>query len=1125
MSKAAKATNSPSKGPIDRKELTKTQRRVLDQILIRTYEIAEQEAAIEKATVASDGQPERRPRHVFYIDGARGAGKTTLLLTVREHLRYLGIGDELENASKAPTHVADAFRAIRSEISATKAKAASEDLQMDRLFRAPHKPAKGGPRKTALVFPVLFPSDLDDAQPIMEGLFAFMDQELASEIAKADKCDDDILLKVKEDRAKEGIRLQQQLHKNVTKSWFLSKQEGIDAILRDSYNYEKFLENRGRASGQSYRRVADWRRYVNAYLEYFGAQLLAVLIDDTDVNPQVSTDILHTMRIFFDHPRIVTVIAGNLRTLRQSLVWRAMSEVRSSMQALSSSESATATEWRRFLRREIEEYLDKVIPRQQRQFLLLKTAPGERKETQYIRDFQRIAGEESLDKYCAKQIEKWLKVFYRIKFRVNTRWIDKKREIGDLEDRVKLEYLLSWWLLRHWYKDKLGPRTPRELQTLISYSSSAKRDESNSVFKHHAAWREKRLAVVLFENAENYDLIHRFEDGDTGVLEWLTRQELSSEWGGSRSFSINGRKITEGTYSYNYICYRLDLGIAIPLRENVESDIPKPLLPRPAGRNLTDRPPFFPVNWQPKMSRLVEALNHSVIPANCSTVYDLQCLPDVAWRRKDTDDPWRPTLIYKWPEAFDLLSPRLATRAAPGVEHQQRIETYFFEVVLPLATLDIGRFVSAPDHPKEAKNYRQEHLLLWAETAEGVKFFKTHRAWLNDLRRRIDYISTSETALNRAETREIYEKCVSQDLVKYVEDARSSKPVGVLEHLVDYQWLMNDVRRAWHATRIFINHLGEFTEQAAAAQNKLPEHTMRRNFFTRSDRYRIVSLVSLIDEIKSLPPFYSFWLKASQDIGGYVSSVREKKGDREVHWDAVCPAMFIEMLLNSDPKRQGVSGVRLEADCESAKRGLLATQHIELSPFLFTGDRNGHGNARLSRVLFFLIVGLGPCFPAMIHMDIAGALYAGFDASERVLSWREVLDKFQIFCFRYRASMERFLLRVEHLLQHENEGKFEDFICGSAVPDWSFASLGGEGREGMKRRSWGELASRQDLWELLTGEQSQSQKESRSEASLFRDAESFLNNAQHFLSLIEEVVIKRKAASENAPLPPTGSNP
>ncbi len=192
---------------------------------------------------------------------------------------------------------------------------------------------------------------------------------------------------------------------------------------------------------------------------------------------------------------------------------------------------------------------------------------------------------------------------------------------------------------------------------------------------------------------------------------------------------------------------------------------------------------------------------------------------------------------------------------------------------------------------------------------------------------------------------------------------------------------------------------------------------------------------------------------------------------------------------------------------EIARKGLLNTVSVEGSPFLFSGHDDGYRNARLSRVLFLLIVGLGPCFPAMIHIDIAGTLYAGKNkkATERVKEWREELKHLQFFCFRYRASLERFMLRVEHLV-NEDEQIFKDHVKGASLPDWSFSSFGIEGRRGMKQRCWEGFAHEPGLVELLTGEVRPKKFEPRNESSLFRDAEGYLNNAQHFLSLIGEVV-------------------
>jgi hypothetical protein len=1126
---------SSTAGPLPREHLTNAQRRILDQILLHTYEIAVREAARERAFSSSTyikDQFQRRPRHVFHIDGSRGAGKTTLLLTVREHLGYLGRGDDAGDQG-VPREALETFDKIWKENGLSRnEQALSEDLQKHRFFRAPHKTAKGTPRKTALIFPVLFPSDLADAQPIMEGLFAFMEQQLADAIAKAGTRDRSELQAPREERAEKARTLQADLHAKVVKSWFLSKHEGIEAILRDSHNYEKFLEKRGRASGQSYRRVGDWRNYVNEYLDFFGAELLAIFIDDTDVIPDVSIDILHTMRIFLDHPRIVTVVAGNLRTLRQSLVWRAMSQVQSSMQALASSDSPTALEWRRFLRRQIEEYLDKVIPRQQRQFLLLQTLPTDGGAKS---DFSRFTPAASLDEFCKKRSEVWLQRFFNTKLRAHRRWISNRREIETLNDRVTLEHFLSWWLLRHYYRDKLGPKTPRELKTLIGYTAHDER-VADSLFKRHKSWHEKRLAVILFENPENFELIHRFEDSDHSVMAWLLRQELSSEWVGKRSFIINQRKMPENTYSYHYICYRLDLGLSIPLRENGESDVPRNLLPEPAGRNLGDRRPFFPIDWRPKMTCLPEAFNHSLIPANCLSMYDLQCLPDIAWQKQGADNPWRPSLIYRWPKAFDLLAPRLVTRAAEGskiidaqaAEQQRRIEHYFFDVVIPMATLDIGRFVPEPDRPLTAQNFTLEDTLLWHETDSSSLFFSYDRQWFDSLRRRLDYISTTQAPSGAADTREIYEDAVP----KFRKDKDTQ--IQAIHHLVEYQWLLNDLRRAWHAARIFINQIGEFVEHDAASKNVLPDDAIQRNFFSRTDRYRVTSLISLIDEIKRFKPFNLFWKCATSDVGGYVAAVK----DPDTHfvlWDNVTGRQFIEMLVISDSSR---SPADIDAlPLESAKDGLLAQKTVpETSPFLFSGHDDHYDYARFSRFLFFLIVGLGPCFPAMIHIDIAGTLYPEGDEQRyedvfvRIEDWRTELNNLQVFCFRYRGSLERFFLRLEHL-EGKTEEEFREHISGSAMPDWSFSSLGIEGREWLEGRlkkfeQESDLKHKSELKDLLLGKEYEveTNRDPWLDSSLFRDAEWFLNNAQLYLTLVREVATKRRKERTFA-TPPTPETP
>ena len=112
-------------------------------------------------------------------------------------------------------------------------------------------------------------------------------------------------------------------------------------------------------------------------------------------------------------------------------------------------------------------------------------------------------------------------------------------------------------------------------------------------------------------------------------------------------------------------------------------------------------------------------------------------------------------------------------------------------------------------------------------------------------------------------------------------------------------------------------------------------------------------------------------------------------GRESFHQDAGSGASQAE---GRDVSEQGTA--TMPGVSEIARKGLLNTVSVEGSPFLFSGHDDGYRNARLSRVLFLLIVGLGPCFPAMIHIDIAGTLFAGKNkkATERVKEWREELS-------------------------------------------------------------------------------------------------------------------------------------
>ncbi|MEO0854647.1 MAG: hypothetical protein AAFY15_14255, partial [Cyanobacteria bacterium J06648_11] len=272
------------------------------------------------------------------------------------------------------------------------------------LYRSHEKRPKSGYRKTAIVLPTIFPADLEvPMQPIMEGIFGAMREELQYEIQNLSKPD----VEGEQNRLREARKLLETLLSTVSKGWYLSRSDGHEAILRDSFDLNDFLERQGAASADSYLRVSAWRDFVEEYLNFFDAQLLCVSLDDTDVDPSVTADILYTIRIFLDHPRIVTLLAGHLRSMRHSLLLRDMEALNTAIQTLGTTEESTPQEWRRFTRQQIEEYLEKILPRANRFFLVVKTTTRQQLAQSRIKRQKAISdsGGDDTDKLNVSTVE------------------------------------------------------------------------------------------------------------------------------------------------------------------------------------------------------------------------------------------------------------------------------------------------------------------------------------------------------------------------------------------------------------------------------------------------------------------------------------------------------------------------------------------------------------------------------------------------------------------------------------------------------------------------------------------------------------------------------------------------
>lgn len=349
-----------------KEDMLASQYRVLQYIVLRSYEIAERECFFERtrgggpATIQGLNDPNndqpspyeehqntRRPSQVFFIDGARGAGKTSLLITLRWLLARLGAGSSRpKTAADNPDQllnriVQDLRHRVTGKNEGNSPRGGSIDLStlhVDKLnFLTQHVGANSVPRRTAICLSIIHPADLEDRQPILEGIFAQMSCVLDGRIAKAKKSSS----KGTESTTHVLEELKTEITKKVAKGWHLSRQAGVDAILRDSVDYNDYLEQMGAANQESHSRVVTWRRYVNKFLDSMDAELLVILLDDADNRPEVTLDIFHTARIFLDHPRIITVLAGNLRSMRQSLMTEELARLSTAMESLRRAPEAT----------------------------------------------------------------------------------------------------------------------------------------------------------------------------------------------------------------------------------------------------------------------------------------------------------------------------------------------------------------------------------------------------------------------------------------------------------------------------------------------------------------------------------------------------------------------------------------------------------------------------------------------------------------------------------------------------------------------------------------------------------------------------------------------------------------
>lgn len=892
-------------GPIlEPESMLEATRKILGRTLMYIYDIADLEARREKEQTKGpyrEGLNERRPHQAFLLDGARGSGKTTLLLTIQKYLEFVG------NSDKWPGKPNDPYAEVRTflENESNRIDGELKAKLPSYRYRTPLE-VPDTMRAAACVLPVLYPSDLEFSQTIMEGIIALLLDKLNQKLADLkDKTDTPSV-----QQRNAGEKLKKKLNNDVAAGWFLSNNVGMDAVLRDSADYKDFLEQRGKTNATSFARVIEWRSFVVEFLDYFGCQLLAVFFDDTDLGTAVTKDILHTIRIFLDHPRIVTVIAGNLRSMRQSILLDEMKNLRGAMRSLSKDTEATATEWRRFARQQLEESLEKVLPRQFR----MSIAQTSREELD--EDYKRMLGW-PLDEYCGKMLDLHRDKFLTAKHAAHFRWLQNQQEIvhasrgaekdgqKDDQDDGTLEPYSSWWLFRNFYRDELKPRSARHIAALGAFSKV--NEDSPAAADKLESEHRKRLSVILFESPENYEIVHRLNDHDTRILDWLRLNKIESCWRGNRTISINGQPIQERTYSYHALCFRVDLELAKPLHENRDTTFHPKLLPQPAGHNLSACHPFFLRNRRQHLFGVVREMKHSVIPGNCLYINDLMSLPDVVWAATEPGhDPWSHKLLYEWPKQFFFYVDELREGGRKLVsKHDQKselvpeawIKDYFVNTVIPMASVSLGRFMPPTDvlDRSELNDIAVigQKTLLWAEmqkTDKEKRFFSGHIKQIETLIRRFDYLEEVAKGPGGGQTiskvadelLHWWDKAILNivfDEGRPGEDPPTEEQKLLARQIPSYQWLLNDTRRAWHAARIFLNQTSETFKKFSSRSDsktdpkKAPEATAK-DHFSRSDLYTIGTRAAL-----------DRWLHSSETLKTFLEPMRDfDPGRKNVNW-------------------------------------------------------------------------------------------------------------------------------------------------------------------------------------------------------------------------------------------------
>ena len=996
-------------------KLLSTQRSALQIILRECVQIIGRALTGPVNEKGKDTRTVLTPHEVFCIDGGRGSGKTFTLSSLPHALDALS--DRcLRNTSDKPVNWKQILDKVDKIEDGKEVGFLGERIP---AYEASHGNKK--PEALARVLRIIFPGDMEGGESVMETFFAALLQDIDEQIEIHKKGGG----VVGEEKTNEYEELKKQLRR-VAAGFYFAKRFGVDAIIRDSVDYEDLVTQFETQSEQASHRTRTWRSFVYNYLEKRNIPVLVILLDDSDVEADLTRDILHAIRMFLCHPRIITVLAGNTRSMRDSLVHYGMRRLGASMAALDRSNRRTAQDWRQAMRKDAEYYLEKVLPQDRRYFI----GPPSFTSAESTSDFEKIA-DKDFRSVIAKRLELSREDFLEAKFRLATNYENGQSDAPNKTQWREIEEFLSWWLFATRYAAPLAPKSARQIRTFRTYYVASTEDDAGASDQQDEIKKKKkkqekqenlkRLPVMLHDIPENWTLVQRLSDNDASLVAWLWQQELKSVWTGQRSFQINGRSVYQGTYTYDYIRYRFDVNFATPMRKNSEEAVPKGLLPVPRGRRYMRR--FFrPVNMQRQQRRvgLARWIDHAALPGNCVYFCELAALPDLSFvpnneagqneanrlhrRIADPDTElnkgeWEAGLAGRWMELLAEEQNERLVRYLTDVTFERLRETkgVKFDEVISILNPETNRYEDFLRHERnEIEESRRE---IEKSSSEGEKSGLTPEEWHHAKRLLVDpSISASSPAISKA------------------------KLVQAHERIARHAALISDLRRAWHAIRIHEIapqrpiESGESAgprEEMERTSNAIIANQGRMALFSRTDIEKILNhapwIASLLIKFRELPrmlpeapsgtlpeaisaytpeqhksalrdtikPFYTLSKDIQSDVQAELISYKEWVGNLRTLGRAICGGWPVydqdADKIRYDAFNKPNSFEKEILHAEQLDISLDISSDLDTSPEDVRDRQLRYG--RETRNFVMLLYGLAPSLSALVHTQVMAEIF------------------------------------------------------------------------------------------------------------------------------------------------------